>query len=271
MSAHDLLASAIPAVAALAVLGVAAEARASGDPRLRADLQGVARRTVFFGHQSVGMNLLDGIARIASREGVSLTVKDVTSSPMVAPGILSHAFEPENGKPEMKLLGFARHLEALSASPPDIALVKFCYVDFDAGTDVAALFARYQATLADLRARSPGTTFVHVTVPLTTVQSGPKALLKRVIGRAPYGLAENARREDYNQLLRQAYRGREPIFDLASVESTRPDGTRETVSWKGRAVPALLADYALDDGHLNEAGQERAARAFLAVLAAARP
>ena len=271
MTAQDLVASIVPALAAFAMVAAASDARPSADPSIRTDLQGVVRRSIFFGHQSVGMDVLGGVSRLAAREGSSLKVIDVTSVPVVAPGTLSHAFEPENGKPQAKLDAFSRHLSALSASPPDIALLKFCYVDINAGTDAAALFARYQATIGDLRARHPGITFVHVTAPLTTVQGGAKAFLKRMAGQAPYGLAENARREEYNQLLRQAYRGREPIFDLAEVESTRPDGVRETTDWKGRTVPTLVADYARDEGHLNEAGQDRAARALLAVLASARP
>jgi hypothetical protein len=270
MHTNHLIDGALSAIAAMAVLGVV-DGRASDLTRLHSDLQAVARRSVFFGHQSVGMNLLDGVARLAAREGVPLRISDVTGSPGTSPGAISHAFEPENGNPEMKLRGFARDVDALSATPPDLALVKFCYVDFDASTDVTALFARYQATLADLRTRNPEITFVHVTAPLTTVQGGVKAFVKRLGGGIPYGLAENARRDDFNQLMRQAYRGREPLFDLADLESTRPDGSRETVDWKGRAVPALHAAYASDDGHLNETGQDRAAGALLAVLAAARP
>jgi hypothetical protein len=271
MAAHEWIVAAIPAAVALAAFGALADERSPEDPRLGAELRTLARHSVFFGHQSVGMNLLDGIARIAKREGVSMDVRDVTGSPAVSPGAISHAFEPENGRPEMKLQGFARHIEALSSTPPELALLKFCYVDFAAETDVAALFARYRTTLADLRARNPGITFVHVTVPLTKVQGGAKAFLKRLVGRTPSGVAENARRDDYNQLMRQAYRGREPIFDLAAVESTRSDGTRETVDWKGRAVPVLVTDFASDFGHLNETGQDRAARALLGVLATARP
>ena len=272
MSAQELFASALPALATAAVLALAAsvDAREPADPGVVSDLQTVARRSVFFGHQSVGMDILHGVIRLAAREGSPLEVRDVTDAPVVAPGTLSHAFVQDNGKPAMKLLGFSRNLAAVSANPPDIALLKFCYVDIGPGTDVAALFELYRATLADLGARNPGTTFVHVTTPLTTVQGGAKAFLKRLGGKAPYGLAENARRDDYNQLLRQAYRGREPLFDLAEVESTRPDGGRATADWKGRAVPMLVAEYARDDGHLNEAGQDRAARALLGVLAAAR-
>jgi hypothetical protein len=271
MSAHEWVATAVPVFVALAAFGAVPEGRAPDDTRLGADLRGLARRSIFFGHQSVGMNLLDGITRIVKREGDSLAVRDVTGSPSVSPGVISHAFEPENGKPEMKLQGFARDIEALSATPPDLALLKFCYADFGAGTDVQALFARYQSTLANLRVRHPGITFVHVTVPLTRVQGGFKAQVKRFVGGTPGGVAENARRDDYNQLMRNAYQGREPLFDLAAVESTRPNGTRETVDWKGRAVPVLVEAYASDFGHLNETGQDRAARSLLGVLASARP
>jgi hypothetical protein len=197
-----------------------------------------------------------------------LRVEDVSSAPTVAPATIAHVFVTENGDPDRKPRSFARVLDSLANASPDIALLKFCYVDFRADTDVEALFHRYQAAIAEYRARHPATTFVHVTAPLTTVEGGVKALVKRWSGRVPFGLAENARREEFNGLLRKAYQGREPLFDLARVESTRPDGRRETVDWNGRAVPALADAYALDDGHLNEAGQDRAARELLAVLAA---
>jgi lysophospholipase L1-like esterase len=160
----------------------------------------------------------------------------------------------------------------LRVAPVDIALVKFCYVDVDADTDPRGLFERYRATIAELRAKNPRTTFVHVTLPLTTVQTGPKALAKRVLGRAPYGTIENVKRAEYNSLLRRTYAGREPIFDLARLESTAPDGTVATVTWNGSTVAAMAPAYTDDGGHLNAAGRVRAAKEFLAVLtAAAKP
>jgi hypothetical protein len=125
--------------------------------------------------------------------------------------------------------------------------------------------------VAELQARNPGTRFVHVTAPLSTVQSGPKAWAKRLLGKAPYGLVENARREEFNALLREAYSGKEPVFDLARVESTLPDGTRTTVSWQARTLPVLADPYTDDGGHLNEQGRLRAARELLSVLAAVPP
>jgi lysophospholipase L1-like esterase len=148
--------------------------------------------------------------------------------------------------------------------------VKLCYVDFHAGTDPAALFARYQSTLAELKRRHPGTTFVHFTAPLTITQGGWKPLVKKLIGRET-SEPENARREAYNALVRSAYQGKEPLFDVARLESTRPDGGAETVAWKGQQVPVLVPAYTDDGAHLNAAGQDRVARALVAFLAGLPP
>jgi len=75
------------------------------------------------------------------------------------------------------------------------------------------------------------------------------------------------RREEYNSLLRKAYQGREPFFDLARIESTTPEGTTETVKWKGSVVPVMNPIYTNDGGHLNDAGKIRAARELVSVLA----
>jgi hypothetical protein len=225
---------------ALMALLLASTAAAAGEPR------------IYFGHQSVGANILQGVKEL----GTTLSIKD--------------EFLAENGDPLLKLENFKKAVG--EGSRYDIALVKFCYVDVDADTDPRALFEGYRATIAALRAKNPRTTFVHVTLPLTTVQTGPKALAKRLLGRAPYGTIENVKRAEYNSLLRRTYAGREPIFDLARLESTAPDGTVATVTWNGSTVPAMAPAYTDDGGHLNAAGRTRAAREFLAVLtAAAKP
>jgi hypothetical protein len=256
---------AVQLVAGLAVFAaavVAAQARAATpEPTLKADLETVAKLSLFFGHQSVGGNLLDGVKRLAVEQGVALDVAERAPGPAG----LSHAYIGANGDPAGKIRAFS---EAVNAGPStDVALMKLCYVDFQAGTEPAALFRQYQAAVAELKQRRPGTTFVHVTAPLTTIQGGWKPLVKRLLGRET-SYAENARRAAYNDLLRAAYAGKEPVFDLAQLESTRPDGNAETVEWKGKAVPVLVSAYTDDGGHLNAAGQERMARAFVSFLAA---
>lgn len=261
------IAGLVAAISVIAVTTAAAAGEAVGDPTVRAGLARLGGRTVFFGHQSVGMNVLEGLQLLATREGAELRIAEMKPGTVVRTGTIAHAWVGENQQPITKIDGFARALDAIPAPGVDIALVKLCYVDFSPDTDAAAILARYQAAIADLRRRHPRTTFIHVTAPLSTVQGGAKAMLKRVMGKQPYGLVENVRREEYNALLRQAYRGKEPFFDLARVESTAPDGRVETVEWKSGRVPALVPAYTEDGGHLNEEGRTRAARELLSVLA----
>lgn len=248
----------------LAVAAGLAMGTAEAQDGARHDLEVVAGRTIFFGHQSVGTNLLEGLRELAAQEGLPLRIQEGRGAELRA---VTHATLAENGDPDRKLRSFE---EAVGAGAvPDVALMKFCYVDVGERTDAGALFARYQAMIHGLRARLPRTTFVHVTVPLTAVQGGVKGLAKRALGRPPAGLLDDARREEFNALLRQAYQGREPVFDLARVESTAPDGTRRFVHWGGRDVPVLATEYTDDGGHLNAQGRLRAARALAAALAAA--
>jgi hypothetical protein len=143
--------------AALAfALAASAGARAA-DAQLHAELERIAQRQIFFGHQSVGVNLLEGLAQLAAAERVPVHVAD--------------AFIAENGDPLRKLQSFEQAM-GQQPKPVEVALMKFCYVDFTAETDASALFARYRATLDRLRAKYPGTIFVHVTAPLTDVQGG---------------------------------------------------------------------------------------------------
>ena len=250
----------------LCAMALAVRAGTSQDAVLHAQLARLSQRRIFFGHQSVGMNLLDGVREIAAGyPDVRLRVVESPAGPDPTPGTFAHAFIPENGNPVLKLESFERALS--SDVTPDIAFLKFCYVDFSTGTDARALFARYQATVSALRSRYPRTVFVHITAPLTTVQGGAKAALGRLLGRAPGGLRENARREEYSDLLRQAYRGKEPVFDLAVLESTAADGHRELHHWNGSKVPALLPAWTDDGGHLNPEARQRLARELIGFLA----
>jgi hypothetical protein len=249
-------------LAALGMIGVTTQARAKSSP-LAADLERVSRHTIYFGHQSVGRNVIDGLRELAASEGVPLRIVETADLGSVAPGTFAHGAVPDNGNPVLKLRSFER---VLGTGAVDVALVKFCYVDIDASTDVRALFSEYEATFAALEKKYPRTTFVHVTLPLTTVQGGWKGAAKTLLGRTLNGAAENARRDEFNSLLRTAVAGR-PLFDLARAESTRPDGSAETFDWKGRRVPALVTAYSSDGGHLNGEGAARAAHQLLAVLA----
>jgi hypothetical protein len=50
--------------------------------------------------------------------------------------------------------------------------MKFCYVNFTTSADVNALFARYRDTMGAMERDFPNATFIHMTMPLTTVSGG---------------------------------------------------------------------------------------------------
>lgn len=226
-------------------------------------VRAVAGRKVFFGHQSVGGNILDGVNDVAPG---ALTVKEGRAPALFTGPAFVHTLIGKNEAPLEKIADFEAALDALDGAP-QVAFFKFCYVDFDANTDAQALFDAYRAAHARLKAKYPRVTLVHVTVPLTTVQSGLKAWLKqKVTAQAPWGARENAVRHRFNTLLRAQYAG-EPLFDLAALESTRDDGTPFTVEVEGQPVPALVPAYSDDGQHLNRLGRRRVAEALLTFLA----
>lgn len=235
------------------------------------DRDRLASLRVAFGHQSVGYNILEGIQDIG-RETQALRLNIVESSSMSSsPGIM-HFRAGKNEFPLTKTDDFVRVIDSAGMTAPDVALLKFCYIDANHSTDVRAVFAHYRDALAGLRARHPRTTFMHVTMPLRTVQTGWKVTVKNLIGRPIGGYADNTKRHEYNELLRAEYKGREPIFDIAAIEATRADGTKTTFTVNGREILALTPEYSPDGGHLNELGRRYVAEEFLLALAqAARP
>jgi lysophospholipase L1-like esterase len=106
-----------------------------------------------------------------------------------------------------------------------------------------------------------------VTAPLTTVQTGIKARIKEIIGKPVGGYKDNIKREQFNEKLRKVYEGNGPVFDLAAIESTYPDGTRAFFKAASGTYPFLVPEYTVDGGHLNAKGRKIVAEQLLIVLA----
>jgi hypothetical protein len=230
----------------------------------------LSKSRVFFGHQSVGYNILEGVDDLmrTQRPG-ALKIAETTTATSLTPGVIAHAKVGQNTDPSSKVRGFAEYLRGGLGGRVDVAMLKFCYIDIDATTDVNRLFSEYKSTMTALQQEFPNTRLVHVTAPLRMVQTGPKAVVKRILGRAPGGYRENSRRNAYNDLLRAEYAGRAPVFDIAAIEATLGDGGNTTYSYEGRQLLALNPAYTFDNGHLNERGRQVVAQEFLQVLGAA--
>ncbi len=230
-----------------------------------AEWETLAARRVVFGHQSVGVNILDGVRALAAAAQVPLSIREERAAAGEA-GI-AHFKVGRNGDPLAKIDDFAAAFTAGGAGggrPADVALVKLCYVDISPDTDVIRLADRYGETLDRLGAQFPHTTFVAVTAPLTAVRSGLKVQVKKLLGRPPAGLAANARRHEFNELLRERYGRQGRLFDLARYESE----TAEPVQFQGQAVETLDPALTSDGGHLNALGAQRVATRLVKFLAA---
>jgi hypothetical protein len=258
-----LIVLAVAAASAGALLVSGGSEPSRGPAGVKQRLQAIAESTVLFGHQSVGSNVLDGLGALAREEGVELRIAEVRSAAELRPGTFGHVFVAANGDPRRKLGSFTAALAG--GVDPEIALLKFCFVDFDANADARALFAQYEATLRDLRAKHPRTTFVHVTVPLVADEGLLKSLAKKLLGKSSGAVPSNARREEFNALLRSAFPN-EPLFDLARIESTDSSGRPVSAKLGDQVVPMLAREYTEDGGHLNAAGSWRAAVALVNVL-----
>jgi hypothetical protein len=257
--------------ALLAMSASTAHAQAPQGPAatspLRQQLEQLSRRRIVFGHQSVGENLLQGLADLSKEAGVPLRVVESAAPDALDQPGLAHQKIGQNEQPETKIAGFTTLLEGGLGSRAEIALYKLCYIDFSPDRDAARLFAEYRAAHQARRARFPTVTFVHVTVPLTVVQRGFTGWLKNTLGSGAWGERENVLRHQFNQLLRAEYQGKEPIFDLARVESMAQDGAESSFERGGAKYPALVPAYSDDGQHLNAAGQRRAALALISALA----
>ena len=221
-------------------------------------------KVILFGHQSVGQNIIDGLRSIENLSN-NVFVRKVEDGSLLDKGRLNHIYFGNNGDPVGKIEGFFKLITQYLNNSPDIALFKFCYLDIDERTDIDRLFSLYEKTIRDLEEKFPKMVIVHTTVPLRQVQTGPKAWIKRIIGRPVTGVSDNVAREKFNTAMRRMY-GQRLLYDIALHESTYPDGGRESFQRDGATYHALVPLYTDDGDHLNKVGGEVLARQFVRVL-----
>jgi hypothetical protein len=231
----------------------------------------LAQRRVFFGHQSVGGNIMAGVTEVLARNPqIRLNVvesRDLASASQ--PGLV-HAPVGRNDYPLEKFDDFVAISSAGFGADGGVAMVKLCYTDVHKDTDARALFEDYQKRIAALKARNPSLTIVHFTMPLTGIENWKGRVRAALTGNATQR-DRNFVRQQYNELVRQAYAGKEPLFDIARLESTLPDGMRVSFRSRGEDVPLLAPSYTDDGGHLNAEARRRVGEQFLIMLARLQP
>lgn len=228
-------------------------------------------KTIFFGHHSVGGNIVQGLQELAAgRESLKLNIVKTKDPKSIQGPVLAHASVGQNLQPLSKIAEFQTLMHNGLAEEVDIAFFKLCFVDMGKTSDPNAILAAYSAAMDTLKSRFPKVVFVHLTVPLC----GPpqkaigilKASARRLLGRPPV-LEENQVRARFNSLLRERYSGKEPLFDLALYETLGSDGLRHYGLRNGQEVPVLARSYTDDGGHLNLMGRQHVAEQLLIYLA----
>lgn len=230
------------------------------------DMAKLRSKKIFFGHHSVGNNIIDGLKQIAAEDPrFKLDIQKDNKGYNFDHSLFAHAGVGQNMNPRSKCDDFLDWMKSGFGGKVDIAFFKFCFVDINSDSDPKEIFDYYRKTMEHLENAYPDMKFVYVTVPLMTRPGGTKNFVKRLINYHNPDIA-NIKHCEFNQLLRSHYQGKKPIFDLAAVESTYPDGRRNGFNYKDKMCFSLIPEYTNDGGHLDELGRYRAAKELLLLL-----
>ena len=231
------------------------------------DISRLASQKVFFGHQSVGDDIVRGLRDLmASEPRLKLRIVESADPQLINSPAFVESHIGYNADPQSKAEAFRAIVDRGIGREGGIVMYKYCYVDVGPSADIPRMFQLYRRGINALKAKYPSLRFVHITIPLTTLEPSVKGWAKRILGRAT-ARDLNRKRNEYNRLLVQAYSGTDPVFDLAKVESTRRDGLRSEFIESGQQTFTLAPEFTRDGGHLNEAGRRIAAEHLLLALA----
>lgn len=229
----------------------------------------LAERSFYFAHQSVGVNTVDGLQMVlADNPSIKLNVVEGAGSGLARPGVFLHTNVGKNRFPGTKLEEFVSNIDQSLGGKVDAAFLKFCYVDMEQNGNPADLFQSYKASVSALKAKHPGTTFVHFTLPIKSIPTDTKTRIKDMLGLSIEEKEDNKKRAEFNELIRKEYAGKEPLFDIAYLESISPvTGNKYGFKDGGRVVEVMAPDNTYDGGHLTESGKRWVAEQLIVFLA----
>ena len=138
--------------------------------------QKLSQKKIYFGHHSVGFNIMDGIADVMKeRPELKLNIVETANESDFKVGLLAHSRVGKNVDPKSKITEFVNFIDSGIGKKADAAALKFCYVDFRPETNVEGIFSDYNSSIEQLKNKYPDMTIIHFTNPLTQRQTGPKA------------------------------------------------------------------------------------------------
>ncbi len=199
---------------------------------------------VLFNHRSVGVNILEGINALKNQNGTRYSINAASSPSQTwfqSNNGIGEFQEGENTQPWTKTAGF-KTLLTNYGSNIQVAIMKLCYVDNVRSAD--ELWSNYRTTMLDLERTNANVKLVWTTMPLMTTGDSV--------------------RDSYNLLVRDYAKANNKIlFDIAAIESHKPDGSANT----NGGHEAMYGPYSTDGGHLTASGSERMANAWWFMMA----
>ena len=226
----------------------------------------LSQKKIFFGHKSVGANIIEGLNEVmAQRPKIKLNIRETTDPVDFLGPIFAHSPIGRNKAPLSKVDRFREIMESGVGLAADVAFFKFCFVDIDHETDAESLFERYVELIDSLEKRFPDLKIVTFTVPLLSKPVGIKTRLEKILGRLPWYEEDNVKRNLLNDKLRARFTN--ALFDLAAIESRIDDSKKATFRADGKAYELLYRPYTDDGGHLNSIGRQVVAIELLKMLA----
>ena len=180
----------------------------------------MSKKKIFFGHQSVGNNIVDGIYTLKKNHPViQLNILKGRNSDMFSNGVFAHDRVGDNHDPISKIDDFYSVIED-NEFTIDVAFLKLCFVDISSTSDVNAIFNYYRTKMMMIKEKFPEILIVHFTVPLIRAEknrwnSSLKKLLKKSLGKKSdsfFDEENNIARNKYNSLLISEYEKKKSPF-----------------------------------------------------------
>ena len=224
------------------------------------------KRKYFLRINRSDFNIIEGLeTHLKENPNIKINIIEGNEIFVFEKPVLAHAKNGENGDPKSKIDAFYKIMENNLADSVDIAGFKFCYMDFNKDTDVKNIFNHYKIKMNEISMKYPQVKIIHYTVPLTIIQSGPKALVKKLLGK-DIGVENNYVRLQFNKLLFEEFSD-QSIFDIAKYESTYTNGKREFTIQDDENIYSLIPSLSSDGKHLSRLGKNSISEQYLIFLA----
>jgi len=233
------------------------------DEEIYKKLEIIGKKNIYFGHRSVGENIIEGLKKINSASGQNyLIINELKDNITFEGNYFVHSNIGHNGDPQSKFEEFTKNVNYLADKNLNIAMMKLCFVDITSNTDIDNVFKSYIAMIDSIKKKYPDLTIIHFTVPLKSKSSWIDNIKDKIKDRNNNDQKDNLVRNRYNKLLFSKY-SKEDIFDLAGIESTYANGKREAIVVNGKPCYFLIKDYTEDGGHLNGLGKQLVAEKLI--------